>query len=207
MFSEIKNLKAIVINMVYKILPYRKINIPEDEWDKGYSKGDWDYLHSLQQRMRYKVIACYFSHFGDGGSVLDVGCGDGYLQEIIAIEGFSKYLGIDISAKAIESAKYRENETTKFIKADVNTFQVDERFNVIIFNECIYYFDDPISILNKYTHYLTEDGVFVISMFGPLNRSLDSKLWKKIQSKFTVIDEVIISHGSGKSWTIKVLDK
>ena len=45
--------------------------------------------------------------------------------------------------------------------------------------------------------------IFVASIHGarPWNR----RLWKMIAGRYPVLDEVEVSHGSGKFWTIKVL--
>ncbi len=194
--------KSLEVSFVSNLLPYRYSRVTEERWESEYSSGHWDYLRSLQQTARYHVIAGYCDHFARGGAILDVGCGDGYLQEVLASAGYASYLGIDLSAEAIGNAKSRQDEKTSFRQADVDSLQPDERFDSIVFNESLYYFKKPIPVLKQYASFLTEDGVFIISMHGL--RSWNRRLWKMVEAVYPPVDEVTVSHGSGKCWTIKV---
>ncbi len=194
--------KAVEVFFVSNLLPYRYSHVSEERWESEYSSGHWGYLRSLQQTARYQVIAGYCGHFAGGGAILDVGCGDGYLQEILGPEGYSSYLGIDLSAEAIAGAKNRQDEKTSFRQIDVDSLRPDERFDAIVFNESLYYFKTPLPVLKQYASFLNEDGVFIISMHGL--RSWNRRLWKMVESVYPPVDEVSVAHGSGKCWTIKV---
>src|SRR5438876_6993820 len=75
-----------------------------EEWDSQYEKGHWEYMKCLEEVGRYSLIAGYIHYLKPGGSILDVGCGEGILQQRLNLDGISKYVGIDISKVAIDAA-------------------------------------------------------------------------------------------------------
>jgi 2-polyprenyl-3-methyl-5-hydroxy-6-metoxy-1,4-benzoquinol methylase len=113
-------------------------------------------MRDLDELPRYSIIAGYLQYLKPGGSVLDVGCGEGLLQQRLGLSGYSKYVGIDISETAINEASSRQDEKTSFICADAVTYTPNELFDVIVFNEALYYFDEPLKMVGKYIQYLNE---------------------------------------------------
>ena len=138
--------------------------ISESTWDRNYSAGQWDYLKELDELARYSIISGYFQFFKPGGSMLDVGCGEGILPLKQGPHAYSYYVGIDASKTAIERALPGRDKKTFFLKEDVMHYSPPESFDAIIFNEILYYCDDPLKTLKKYAGYLTKDGIFIISM-------------------------------------------
>jgi trans-aconitate methyltransferase len=104
--------------------------------------------------------------------VLDVGCGPGtYTAQFENAD----YLGIDINAAYIESARRRFNRT--FVTADVTTYRVPEaeRFDLILINSLLHHLDDQaaISLLNHVSGLLTDDGcVHAVELVMPEERSI-----------------------------------
>lgn len=172
-----------------------------NEWDGQYKNGGWDFLNSIEELGRYSIITGYYKFFKKGGSILDVGCGSGTLQRIIKNFNYSYYFGIDFSAEAIQKAKENQDEKTIFETADMNVFSTEKKFDVIIFNESIYYVK-PTDIMKKYSSYLKKDGIFIVSMFQGKKRGV--KRWKKIESLFEIIDGTQVTNKFGNSWKCKV---
>jgi trans-aconitate methyltransferase len=112
-------------------------------------------------------------------------------------------VGIDLSNEAIGRTERWQDEKARFYCADVGSWRTDERFDAIVFNESLYYFKEPLSILDRYASYLSESGIFVISMHGL--RPWNQHLWKMISAVYPTIDEVGLSNGSGKCWKIKAI--
>jgi len=185
-----------------KILPYRPVRVAKEEWDSQYSLGKWDYLRQVGELAHYSVIAGYCHYFKPGGSFLDIGCGEGILQERLCYSGYSRYAGIDISEEAICLASGRQDEKTFFVRADVSGYCPDSKSDIIIFNECLYYFQDPMSVMKRYESFLTEDGLFIVSMFAT---EKTGRIWKILEESYIVQDEVFVKNRSGVSWNIKVL--
>lgn len=89
-----------------------------------------------------------------------------------------------------------------FVQADVRDYSPGHRFDIIILNECLYYFDDPPSILKRYESFLSEDGIFIVSMYNHSQRNM--RIWKMLEAVYPAEDTVRVAHQSGKSWIVKV---
>src|SRR5260221_435293 len=124
--------------------------VTKSRWDVEYAAGSWSFLENIEEAAHNYILASYLAKLKPNASLLDVGCGQGVLQSIINMTGYSNYVGIDMSDEAIILAKIRENHQTKFLACDGESYATVEKFDVIVFNESLYYFKDPFSILNKY---------------------------------------------------------
>ena len=176
--------------------------ISESAWDRNYSDGQWDYLKDLDELARYSIIAGYFQFFRQGGSMLDVGCGEGILPMKLGPHAYASYVGIDTSGAAIERALKRKDHKTFFFKKDVMQYTPPEPFDAIIFNEILYYCDDPLKVLEKYAAYLTRNGIFIISM---KQNKTNASIWRRLTRNYAVLDETKIVNQHKLSWTCSVL--
>src|SRR5262245_50731925 len=73
------------------------IPAPSLVWESQYRNRYWDFLTGLEEVPHYSVIAGYLRFLKPGGSVLDVGCGEGILQTCFGSGAYSRYVGIDWS--------------------------------------------------------------------------------------------------------------
>jgi SAM-dependent methyltransferase len=71
------------------------------------------------------------------------------------------------------------------------------KFDVIIFNEVIYYLDDPLKELERYSEFLTKDGFFIISIYG-----IREDLINLFEVKFKLENQIIISDDKKLTWGI-----
>ena len=85
-----------------------------------------------------------------------MGCGEGIIQEKIGTFNYNKYLGIDISDEAIKKGMNKKNEKTFFQLVDIFNFNTNETFDVIIFNEILYYIDKNkiLGLMKQYEKFL-----------------------------------------------------
>lgn len=149
--------------------------ISKEIWEAQYRKGGWEFMRNLDELARYSVIGGYLHALKPGASVLDVGAGEGLLADQLRIFGYSRYLGIDLSEAAIEQAAARRDERTTFQAADAETFVPEGKWDAIVFNECVYYFKDPIGTVERYKRYLEDGGVMVVSMYRSRRSDMISK--------------------------------
>ena len=171
-------------------------------WDAEYLNKKWDCLSGIDELAHYSVIAGYIDYLKPGGSILDIGCGSGILQKRLKSYFYNKYVGIDVSIEAINKAAQNKDDKTFFIIADGNDYIPAGLFDVIVFNESLYYFYGPLAVLNRYDRYLKPGGIYIISMYATF-RTL--KIWQKIRKVYKVIDETRITNKAGISYTCRIL--
>lgn len=172
----------------------------ESRWNREYAEGGWDWLRNLDELAHHCVLAGYVAYLKPGARVLDVGCGEGVFQEQLrGAEG--SYLGIDFEA-AIHKAQHKVTASTRFAVADMNDFTTTETYDVIVFNESIYYLHDLKLGLQRYERFLAPDGVLLISMHG---KERNDALWADIDARYTVLDAVTMQNARGVRWTTKAL--
>lgn len=175
-----------------------------ERWDMKYARGNWKPLREIHELGHYSIIAGYFQYLKPGGTILDVGCGEGLLQERISPALYSKYTGIDLSAEAIRQAAHKANEKTFFVVADMQKFSTTEMFDAIVFNESIYYVNNRLNVIKHFAEFLADGGIFIFSNF----ESQDKKIsWPEIETLFPRHDETKIINRNGSAAVCKVLMK
>jgi len=137
-------------------------------------------------------------------NVIDFGCGYGYVGLILlpVLPEGSTYTGVDIAGNLLNEAKTIFESsvyTTTFIKADLNDYIPNKKYDIAISQAVLRHIPDAKNILNKMLQ-STIDGGFVICMetdlemekagqyFSGLDHTelemlpLMRKLWKKALS-------------------------
>jgi 2-polyprenyl-3-methyl-5-hydroxy-6-metoxy-1,4-benzoquinol methylase len=178
----------------------QKEDIPEvrEVWESQYRSGFWDYLSNREEVSRYSVIVGYIQYFKPAHSILDIGCGAGILQERLGSCGYTRYVGLDLSEAAIEQAQRRVDAKTLFIHGDADAYMPLERFDIIIFNESLHYFDHPLESFARYTPFLKENGLIITSLFRT-TRSMAIR--RRLTERYPVLVETkIINSRKGFTW-------
>ncbi len=201
-FHFIRSFVSKTLRFVKNNLPYRPNEINAAAWDKDYANGKWDHLHEIDGLGHYGLIVGYTQHAKEGKKILDVGCGEGILQQRLCESRYSRYVGIDISEVAVKRAARRQNDKNIFLTSSIEDFDTNEKFDVIIFSECLYYLQDPLAMLEKYECFLEENGAFIISMYVSANTT---KLWKMIDRRYLVKDEMKVTNKSGVAWIVQFI--
>ncbi len=176
--------------------------LSRQEWEAQYDRGDWDFLERTDELARYAVIGAIVRRLAPGGRVLDVGCGEGVLLDELAVGGFGEYLGLDLSEVAVERGRRREAPRARFVAANAETWRPDDdaRFDAVVLNECVYYFEAPESSVLSYVDLLEPDGILIVSMFhSPRTRAIRRELYRLIPPR----EEVELRHRKG-AWTLSV---
>jgi 2-polyprenyl-3-methyl-5-hydroxy-6-metoxy-1,4-benzoquinol methylase len=190
---------------VTRVLPYRPMAGGRELLDAQYAAGDWDYLRDLSELSRFSVIAGYCHHIKPGGSILEVGCGEGLLTDRLDKAKYSRYVGVDISTRAIAAAAQRQDAATAFVAGDAMHLEVPGRFDVVVFNECLEYFADPRDLLRKYEASLEPNGVYIASIFDGIDTARSRKIWRMFRARYDDIAETRVRNQQGYAWSIRVL--
>ncbi|MFV0308293.1 MAG: class I SAM-dependent methyltransferase, partial [Desertimonas sp.] len=144
-----------------------------------------------------------------GESMLDVGCGDGVLWRRLDDAGAAPrtYLGVDISAAAIETAPQR-GAGVEFRALDYDTAadQIEDRFDVVVFNESLAYFRSPAGTLQQaFDRHLRPGGVVLVSLWDQPAYG-DDALWRRLLAGRQVVAESERRHPvHGSRWRAKAL--
>lgn len=102
-------------------------------------------------------------------SVLDLGCGTGYITKFFPK---SKYLGLDIDKQALNYAKKR-NKNYKFIEGNAVFFRTKQKFDLIVIIGVLHHLNDFESnkALTNVSKKLTKRGrVIIIEAVPPINK-------------------------------------
>ncbi len=172
-------------------------------WNKQYTSGYWDFFDTIDEMPRYAIVAAYIRRFKGPTSVLDVGCGYGQLVRELDSSFVGRYLGIDLSAGAIERARLRPHANAAFVVADVETWPGDEgRYDIIVFNEVLYYLDDPVETLRHYQAFLNPGGIIIVVMFRHRNTMV---IWKNIARRFATVDPIEVRNAKRELTDIRIV--
>ena len=118
--------------------------------------------------------------------------------------GYARYLGIDISAAALVMLKQVEDANTTFVCADAETYIPGDRFDVIVFNESLYYFHAPVEAVERYTGALEKHGIMIVSTFtGPARARA---ILRTLKARHALVDETRVTHAA-LSWLCSVFSR
>lgn len=130
----------------------------------------------------------HVAHFAKRGDILSLGCGTGALAASMPADSFRRFLGVDISKRAIQIARNRRLPNVEFVVADLHRYLPDGTFNVILFEESIYYVCSAtdLRVVDEMCRHLVNGGVFIFSI---ANANRFRALLSGLRSKLTVLFE------------------
>lgn len=164
-------------------------------WDLEYSRGIWNKLLDLSEQGHYAIVRSYVLHVAGEGEILDVGCGEGLVLEQLAGR-YRRYIGIDISEFAQAGRRHSDAGNSAFIVANAEEYVPQGSFDVIVFCESIYYFEQPVKTVLRYRNYLKQNGAFVISLHAHVRTEAIRACLKK---QLHLVHETLISNDRS-SW-------
>ena len=174
-----------VQGLITRLLSFTKrkvLRISRDRWNYQYNAGRWEGLHREDDRFR-EVIKMLHA-FKAKPSILEIGCGDAILFRKLPAESYSAFTGMDISDVAITAAKQYEQENVCFDAGDMKTYEPAGKFDVIIFNESLYYAKEPVQVLKRYIPYLEEGGHFIVTA---IDNKYTAGFWPPIEAAFGIV--------------------
>jgi 2-polyprenyl-3-methyl-5-hydroxy-6-metoxy-1,4-benzoquinol methylase len=207
--SLIPILKTKVYSLLHSTILYRfgyGSRVAKGVWEKQYGGTDWDFLFSEDEKAHYLAIIAQINNQSTAPKMLDIGCGHGVLYNYFkkSLTVAFGYTGIDISENAIKKANEQFPEAD-FKVVNYDFAPVNDKFNIVIFNEVVYYFVKPIKMLQKaFDENLLPGGVVVISMYKDA-AGKNQLLWNTIGDQFKVLAQETVVNDKGASWTVKTI--
>ena len=177
------------------ILSYGNEATKKRIWDKEYHENKWHFADNTKGDCVY----AHLERHAKNGKILDIGCGSGNTCTELVDSAYSSYLGVDISEEALAKASERSEEVGRsakhrFVQSDFLNFDTSEKFDVILFRESMYHvpLEKIKSLLDKYSAYLADDGVFIVRLFIMRNGKVKfrpKKMIDIIADNFPVIEK------------------
>jgi SAM-dependent methyltransferase len=202
MLARVKNA---VFNYILKPMGFQK-RVSKQIWEQQFSTGYWDFLGSENENEHYNVIIDFFLIYKKEGKILDIGSGKGVLLSHLTQKTpltYQKYTGIDISRTAI-AYSLTNFPLYDFKVCDYDKENLEGKYDIIIFNETLYYFLLPAQTLKKcIKNNLNTGGLFIISIYN--NQGEHDGVWKNILPLFDIVEEKKATNNQNQLWDIKVL--
>lgn len=175
----------------------------KDLWDDQFRSGSWNGLGVAGEVAHYAILAAYAPYLHPSPDILDVGCGQGELLKHLKLRGFNSYLGLDLSSEAVQqAAAAHASETIQFVSANLDSWTTEQTFDLIIFNESLYYSREPAVTLERYATYLRApaEGGLLISMCEYGNHEI---IWRHIEKKYSPVFSSRVVNENAQAWNIK----
>ena len=143
---------------------------------KGISGRVVSFFMNWQIRPMYKETIRVLS-LSDGESILDIGCGNGFVMNMVAKEYCGSFVGVDISESIIKSAlnrnrRFVESGQMAFSCQDMNSMSFDDNsFSRVYTINTVYFWDNIANAMKEISRILKPEGVFVNTLFT--NETLD----------------------------------
>lgn len=176
--------------------------VAQGTWEEEYRSGAWEVLSSLDELGHYMIILGYVQYAHPFPAILDVGCGSGRLLELSRLIPVESYTGIDLSQEAIRQARARAVHSAHLEVADFTIWQPSGTFDVLIFNESLYYADRPLDVLLRYSKFLNPGGSLVVSMHRTRSQNA---IWKMLETRFQVHHATLVGNPQESWWDVKLI--
>lgn len=137
---------------------------------------------------------------GESKKVLEVGCATGYISKRL-VENDCEVYGIELDP---EAAKIAKKYCKKVFVGDAETWELDEKFDVILILDVLEHLKNPGRLLLKLKEYLNPDGYFVLSIPNIANWKIRLKL---LIGKFDYEDDGILDKNHLRFFTLKSAKK
>jgi len=159
-------------------------------FDETYSKQKEFFGHAYQE------LQNYFYNYPKKGTLLDLGSGQGRDSLYLASIGY-QVTAVDNSMVGICQTLIKARKMglkLKAIEADVFNVQLEEKFDIILFDMLLHAFrkTQQLELLQKFSNYLKFSGIFCIIFPNDMNSSYFMEVLNSLSCKLKLIDELTI---------------
>jgi len=157
----------------------------ENAFDKGATNYDWAAL--IQRETAEKLMS--FTPDTAPKNILEIGCGTGFLTKLL-VQKYpeSQITATDISGKMIEKCKSKI-PFIHFEKTDGETFESTEKYDLIISNMTVQWFENPVMGIDRLKEFLNPNGNLLFSTLG----SKSFHQWRGILKHINLSDGILVT--------------
>ncbi|MDR2933370.1 MAG: class I SAM-dependent methyltransferase [Oscillospiraceae bacterium] len=174
---------------------------------KGFGGNIISLVMNRQNRPLYDETIRLLS-LADSDSVLDIGCGNGYVLGLLARQHNATFVGIDPSREIVESAKRRNRKYTANGKMSFNCQDVSalsfpaESFSKVYTINTVYFWNDLNQSMLEIRRIMKPNGVFINTLYT--NEALSRFSHTRFGYKRYAPKE-LISAGRDAGFTVKAV--
>ncbi|WP_115562450.1 class I SAM-dependent methyltransferase [Xanthomonas arboricola] len=121
---------------------------------------EWQ-VRALSSRLLVQHLQARASEGAGEGAILELGCGNGWLSQLLAQSLQRDVCGIDVNRTELTQAArvFGHDQRLSFVAADIQTLALPhDVFDVIVVPACIQYFADPAALVRHLLAQLRDDG-------------------------------------------------
>jgi 2-polyprenyl-3-methyl-5-hydroxy-6-metoxy-1,4-benzoquinol methylase len=114
-----------------------------------------------------EIVEAVISH--SPNSVLDIGCGEGWLAHRLSSEGIDRILGVDVVPELIAQAQTCSNASFQVLSyEDISKGAISEKFDVAVSNFALLGKESVDNLFRIVPGLLTKSGAFVVQTVHPV---------------------------------------
>ena len=191
--------------------PASTLGIDSAWWNRSYEAGSNErYLSADGEWQRFAIMAALALYDRPRATVLDLGCGTGRMVDFAQRYGATRYIGVDFSFSALETARAREMSEAggalevQWVQADLQAWEPTEEVDVVLISEVLYYLARQDELLDCALAALRPGGVLVVSMWNDGRRWFQWNAIKRAtRRRGASLDAAATVHDHLPSWTIR----
>ena len=145
----------------YKALSKRHFDGQAAEYDQRDT-----YYYSQNGKISCRDIAAQIKGIAYG-ALLDVGCGTGFLIDILTKQRTAKYCGVDLSDEMIRVARDKGIRGAAFTVGSADRLPYpDESFDIVTCSQSFHHYPYPEKAMGEAKRVLKPDGLYILSDTG-----------------------------------------
>lgn len=161
-----------------------RVKQERSSWEDEYSSGKWSCLGEAAEFAHYAIVAAFVQISQRPVRLLDIGCGEGQILKHLNLDLIAQYTGVDIAQAALDRITPKRPQD-RYVRSTLENFRPDAKWDVILFNEVLYYTFDPVANLKPFENALTPEGRMLISIYKKKNPfAWNNRCLRKVQRYF-----------------------
>lgn len=123
-------------------------------------------LYSKYGKISCKNISDYLSD-KKFDSLLDIGCGTGFLINLLAQKHNAQFTGLDLSSEMVRQAESKKIATAKFVEGSSDALPfADNTFDVVTCSQSFHHYPDTDKAMQEALRVLKPGGLYILSDTG-----------------------------------------